>query len=180
MNKYEGYWVKVKKEDVILRFPKEAQTQLSNVSASLLTPGQAVASSDDSPPAPIGDFSGGGGSLKSVSGCFIATAAYGSPLESHVKTLRDFRDSYLLSWKLGRKIVKIYYRYSPPVANFIAKHNTLKTAVRIGLLPLVALSYTALHFGMKITATSIALVFVLSIILVLFYRRKIRVSRVKN
>jgi hypothetical protein len=180
MRKYEGYWVKVKKEDVFLRFPKEAQTQLSNSGASLLTGRQAVANSDDSPPAPIGDFSGGAGSPKSASGCFIATAAYGSPLESHVKTLRDFRDSHLLSWKLGRKIVETYYRYSPPVADFIAKHDTLKTAVRIGLLPLVAVSYTALHFGMKITATSVALIFVFPIILVLFYRRKIRVHRVKN
>ena len=173
MNKYKGYWVKVKKEGVILRFPKEAQTRLSNVSESLLTPRQAVASSDDQPPAPIGNFSGGGSSLKSGSGCFIATAAYGSPLESHVKTLRNFRDSYLLSWKLGRKIVRIYYRYSPPVANFIAAHDTLKTVVRIALLPIIGFAYVSLNLGVTITVTLLVIVFVLTVIIALFSQRRI-------
>jgi Ni/Fe-hydrogenase subunit HybB-like protein len=32
-----------------------------------------------------------------------------------------------------------YYKYSPPVANFIAKHDSLRAMVRISLLPIVGI-----------------------------------------
>jgi hypothetical protein len=79
--------------------------------------------------------------------CFIATAAYDSPFHSHVEILRNFRDNYLITNKLGRKLVKLYYRYSPSLANIIAKHKILKIAVRISLLPLVVFSYSIVYFG---------------------------------
>ncbi len=104
--------------------------------------------------------------------CFVATSAFGSPIETHVSLLRNFRDTYLLPFKLGRMIVKTYYKYSPQVAHFIAKHDTLKIAVRIGLFPLIAFSYAALHFGITIAATVVVLALVLTIILVSFYRRR--------
>jgi hypothetical protein len=75
--------------------------------------------------------SGGGG------GCFIATAAYGSYLAPEVMTLRDFRDRVLLTSRAGQAFVEWYYRISPPVAAFIANHESLKLAVRIGLTPFV-------------------------------------------
>ncbi len=78
-------------------------------------------------------------------GCFIATAAFGSYMEPHVKILRDFRDACLLTNRAGQGFVKLYYKYSPPVADYIAEHGTLKAAVRCGLYPLVGLSYVALH-----------------------------------
>jgi len=99
-------------------------------------------------------------------------------MEPHVKVLRDYRDSYLLSLKVGRMIVKTYYRHSPPVADFIAKHDTLKTAVQIGLLPLVAVSYVALHFGMTITVCGLLLIFVLPIFLIPIYSRIVRFHKV--
>jgi len=74
---------------------------------------------------------GGGGS------CAIATAAFGSNLDPHVNVLRDFRDKYLLTNFVGKVFVNFYYRHSPPIANFIAKHETLKTAVGWALTPLV-------------------------------------------
>ena len=80
-------------------------------------------------------------------GCFIATAAYGSLLEPHVSVLRKFRDRYLLTNFIGNAFVTEYYIYSPPIANFIAEHDSLRAMVRYSLLPLVALSWLALHFG---------------------------------
>jgi len=60
--------------------------------------------------------------------CFIATAAYGSQMHPYVKILRDFRDKHLISYKLGREFVNLYYKYSPYVANIVAEHKALKLA----------------------------------------------------
>jgi hypothetical protein len=106
--------------------------------------------------------------------CFVATAAYDSPLHPHVMILRDFRDKYLMPSKLGRALVNLYYKYSPSAAEFITKHKALKAAVRINLLPFVALSYSVLHFGPVITAAILLFIFVLPVFLVLSHRRKKR------
>lgn len=68
--------------------------------------------------------SGGGG------GCFLATAAYGSFVDPHVKLLRSFRGRFLLTNKIGNAIVNLYYKHSPPVANLIAKYDILRAIVR--------------------------------------------------
>ncbi len=106
--------------------------------------------------------------------CFIATAAYDSPLHPHVRILRDFRDKYLLPSKLGRTLVNLYYKYSPSAAELITKNKALRTMVRINLLPFVALSYSMLHFGPVITAVIFLFIFVLPIFLIRLYRRKAR------
>ncbi|MBI4826250.1 MAG: hypothetical protein HY807_07490 [Nitrospirae bacterium] len=89
----------------------------------------------------------GSGGAGNKSGCFIATAAYGSFMEPHVKILRNFRDRFLITNAIGNSFVQTYYKYSPPVANFIAKHDTLRTMVRWSLLPLVGMSWGLLNFG---------------------------------
>jgi hypothetical protein len=104
--------------------------------------------------------------------CFIATAAYGSPLHPHVDVLRDLRDKYLIPTKLGRLLVELYYRYSPVAADFITKHKALKIVVRISLLPLVTFSYSLLHFGPIITSVMLLFVFGLPVFALLFFRRK--------
>jgi len=84
---------------------------------------------------------GGGG------GCFIAIAAFGSKFEKHVQLLRRFRDFYLMPHIIGRSFVNVYYRYSPPMADFIANHDTLRMFVRWSLLPFIGLCAIMLHLG---------------------------------
>jgi len=93
-----------------------------------------------------GGAAGGGGG--DDNNCFIATAAYGSPFEAHVETLRKFRDVYLLPTKLGHAFVEAYYRHAPPIAEFIADHEFMRTMVRWCLAPVVGMSWLALQIGM--------------------------------
>jgi hypothetical protein len=77
--------------------------------------------------------------------CFIATAAYGTPMAEEVQILREFRDKYLLTNPPGRAFVDFYYRVSPPIAEFITEHPNLKPIVRVGLVPAVVMSTVAVN-----------------------------------
>jgi hypothetical protein len=63
-------------------------------------------------------------------GCFIATAAYGTPTAKQIDVLRKFRDVVLLKSTAGSQFVALYYQLSPPVADFIAGNSFLRTMVR--------------------------------------------------
>jgi subtilisin family serine protease len=78
-------------------------------------------------------------------GCFIATAAYGTDTAEGLDMLREFRDSTLSPNSLGAKLVSFYYRTSPPIANFISRHEFLRTAVRIGLVDPIVKILTWTH-----------------------------------
>lgn len=104
--------------------------------------------------------------------CFIATAVYGSPDHPHLRVLREFRNRYLLSNRLGRSFVHQYYEYSPLVADFIAKHKALKIVIRVNLIPIVALSYSLLYLGPVVTIFMFVFMFSLSAVLIFFYIKK--------
>lgn len=62
--------------------------------------------------------------------CFIATAAYGTPAAEQLDVLRNFRDVALLEGTAGYQFVALYYRLSPPIADFIAGDGLVRTLVR--------------------------------------------------
>jgi uncharacterized repeat protein (TIGR02543 family) len=65
-----------------------------------------------------------------VSGCFIATAAYGSPTAEQLDVLREFRDVALLESTVGSQFVALYYQLSPPIADFISGSTFLRNVIR--------------------------------------------------
>jgi len=76
-------------------------------------------------------------------GCFIATAAYGTPSAEQIDVLREFRDSVLLESTAGSLFVSLYYQLSPPVADFIAGNELFRTMVRELLIDPIVLAVQA-------------------------------------
>lgn len=70
----------------------------------------------------------------SPEGCFIATAAYGTETHPKIDLLRNFRDDYMKGNILGEMFIKSYYRFSPPIADFISRHPVLRKSVRVGFV----------------------------------------------
>jgi hypothetical protein len=97
-------------------------------------------------------------------GCFIATAAYGTPMAEKIQILREFRDEYLLTNPLGQAMVGLYYRVSPPIAMFITEHPSLKPIARAGLLPAVAMSTIAVNSTMPDKTVMISLLALASVV----------------
>jgi hypothetical protein len=86
-----------------------------------------------------GESGGGGGGP-----CFIATAAYGTPLAAEIDTLRAVRDGYMLDSAIGTAVVDLYYQVSPPIADVVARSPMLAALVRVLLVPVIFLGKVAL------------------------------------
>jgi hypothetical protein len=69
--------------------------------------------------------------------CFIATSAFESPLSHEVQILRWWRDSYLKKSIWGRGLIKIYYRFSPPIAEILDNSKFLRKFTRVLLRYLI-------------------------------------------
>jgi hypothetical protein len=80
--------------------------------------------------------------------CFIATAAYGSIMDSHVTSFRQFRNQFLIPTVFGKWFTKTYYRLSPPLAKFIATKEPLRTLTRWLLWALLAFAEVSLAWGL--------------------------------
>jgi very-short-patch-repair endonuclease len=65
--------------------------------------------------------------------CFIATAAYGTPMAQEINALRRFRDLRVEPNLIGKYLVTLYYNTSPPWARVIARSKNMKAFVRLNL-----------------------------------------------
>jgi hypothetical protein len=98
--------------------------------------------------------------------CWVEVCASGSYLRKALSFLRSLRDRLLLHGPFGRAFVKLYYKTSPPIAKYLAAHETLRTTVQCGLIPVV--------YGVKYPKTTgLALLWiVVSVAAVISGRRK--------
>jgi hypothetical protein len=134
-----------------------------------VTAAPAPPSGADAPAPPSG--AGGGG-------CFIATATYGSPWHPHVNILRAFRDQYLLTNSVGARLVRLYYTYSPPIAEYIREHPIARRGARVAFVPLIGLAAFLLQTtGAEKVAVAVLILF---IGVSYGYRRRIRRRKVKK
>lgn len=77
-----------------------------------------------------------------VSPCFVATAAFGSPLDARIGVLRRFRDRSLLSNDLGRALVGVYETVGPIAADLLREDDDARALVAALLTPIVSLLET--------------------------------------
>jgi hypothetical protein len=78
-----------------------------------------------------------------LSGCFIATAAYGTPLAKQIDVLRRLRDQKLIKSQLGQMAVAAYYSLSPPIAAAISTDERLRSGARALVDPIVRITRAA-------------------------------------
>lgn len=123
-----------------------ARDAAGNTSTSSSVPITVSNTSLGPDPSPSSDLGG--------AGCFIATAAFGSPLGKEVQVLREFRDRSLLTHAPGRLLVAGYYQLSPPLAARIRQSPALQMMTRGLLWPII--------WGAQGALAAPTLVFVLS------------------
>ncbi|NRA44731.1 MAG: hypothetical protein HRU09_07230 [Oligoflexales bacterium] len=68
--------------------------------------------------------------------CFIATAAFGSPFAQEVRLFRWFRDTFLLPFTWGERLVEFYYTHSPKLVESMSHSEALRSAIRFLLWPI--------------------------------------------
>jgi hypothetical protein len=73
-----------------------------------------------------------------LSGCVIATAAYGSDMDPDVALMRRERDRAAEGSDLVRLSALLYARAAPPLAALVGRSDTLRAAVRTLLRPAMA------------------------------------------
>jgi hypothetical protein len=97
------------------------------------------ASFTNNEPPDTGATPGNAGTVTSAQGggCFVATAAYGSALQSELETLRRFRNERLIPAKVGDAFTRTYYANSPTVARRIRGSSLLRAFSRKCLTPAV-------------------------------------------
>jgi len=110
--------------------------------------------------------------FRSLAGCFIATAAYGTPMAQGVQVLREFRDEHLLSSAMGGVLVDFYYKASPPVAEFITEHPALRPVARAALVPAVVMSTLVVNTAPIQRTTVVSLAILISAAVAIWAARR--------
>jgi hypothetical protein len=87
-----------------------------------------------------------------LSGCFVATAAYGSALSSQVESLRVARDAFRQRSRVFATATDLYYRSGPAAAAVISRSDSTRAVVRTLLGPLVDIA-TAAEAATRATGT---------------------------
>jgi hypothetical protein len=93
-------------------------------------------------------------------------------MAEEIQILREFRDEYLLTNALGQALVNVYYRVSPPIAEFITEHPSLKPIVRAELVPAVAMSTVTVHTSPAEKITIIGLLALVSVTVAVWVTRR--------
>jgi hypothetical protein len=75
--------------------------------------------------------------FSTVTPCFVASAAYGTPLAREIGVLRAARDRYLAPHAFGRALIAAYYTVGPTLAEPVREHPWLASVVRALLAPVV-------------------------------------------
>ena len=81
-----------------------------------------------------------------LSGCFIATAAYGSPLAAEIESLRKVRDALRPRSAVFAIGADVYYQAGPAGADLLAKSDVARAVVRRLLDPVVSVGQSVLPF----------------------------------
>jgi len=82
-----------------------------------------------------------------LSGCFVATAAYGTAMQPEVQALRVARDALRARSTTFATATDLYYRAGPVAAELVGRSDTARAVVRRLLAPVVAVSQAALAAG---------------------------------
>ena len=91
----------------------------------------------------IGSFTTTRVNFTKLSGCFVATAAFGSAMEPQVESLRQARDALRTRSEVFAAATDLYYRSGPVAASIISRSDSLRALARTLLGPIVAAAQTA-------------------------------------
>jgi len=78
--------------------------------------------------------------------CFILTATYGSELETRAYYVHEFIDDVLLKSRFEKQfnyLLRLYFRFSPPIANLMNKNKPFKYLIKYSVaIPFLAIART--------------------------------------
>ena len=121
-------------------------------------------------------------------GCLIATATFGTELSPQVQQLRETRDN-VLSTESGASFMtafnKLYYSFSPTIADWEREHPVFKETVKLTIIPLLTslsiLNYVdidseeeMLGYGISIILLNIGMYFVAPATIIIKIRNSLR------